>query len=181
MEALHMNFFIISVFAIGFIIRISVVSISTKHEKMLKNNGALEYGKINSIILGILHFLFYIAAFSEGLINKTKFDNITIVGIVIYAFSLFMLFVVINQLNNLWTTKIMLAKEHKLNQNLLFKTFRHPNYFLNLIPELISLTLILKSYRVFIWMFPLYLISLITRIIQEEKVMKNRFINYLSK
>ena len=77
-----------------------------------------------------------------------------------------------------WTTKVIIAEDHQLNTSFLFKYIRHPNYYLNLIPELIELALICESFYVFIVVFPLYCITLIVRIRIEEKAMKSRFINY---
>lgn len=52
---------IILVFAVFFVLRLSTLFISVKNEKRLKHSGAQEYGKLNSAILAILHFIFYVS------------------------------------------------------------------------------------------------------------------------
>jgi isoprenylcysteine carboxyl methyltransferase (ICMT) family protein YpbQ len=52
---------------------------------------------------------------------------------------------------------------------------RHPNYFLNVIPELIGLTFIMGAWLVLAIGLPLFLIVLGIRIAQEERVMKTCF------
>ncbi|OHD06069.1 MAG: hypothetical protein A2086_10385 [Spirochaetes bacterium GWD1_27_9] len=158
--------------------RILTLVYSIRNEKRLKSNGGIEYGKLNTIILAFLHFVFYISSITEAIINKSTFDFINLIGLVLYLFSYAMLIIVIYNLKTIWTVKLIIAKEHTINKNLLFKYIRHPNYFLNVIPELIAITLICKSYYTFVFVFPFYIISLIVRIIQEEKIMKQSFTNY---
>ena len=74
--------------------------------------------------------------------------------------------------------KLMIAPEQKINKSSIFKYFRHPNYFLNIIPELISIALICQAWFTLFVGLPLYLIPLAIRIVQEEKLMKTHFSNY---
>ena len=74
--------------------------------------------------------------------------------------------------------KLMIAPEQKINKSSIFKYFRHPNYFLNIIPELISIALICQAWFTLAIGLPLYCIPLYIRIIQEEKLMKTHFSNY---
>lgn len=122
--------------------------------------------------------MFYTGCIIEACIRKAQVDYITIVGTILYGFAFVILFYVIKQLQGIWTTKLIIAEDHKLNRSFLFKHIRHPNYFLNLIPELVGLALVCKATYVFIFIFPLYLIGLIVRIFTEEKVMRDKFINY---
>ena len=62
--------------------------------------------------------------------------------------------------------------------NSIFKYFRHPNYFLNIIPELVSISLICQAWITLAIGLPVYLIPLTIRIVQEEKVMKLHFKDY---
>lgn len=169
---------IIGLFCIFFVVRVYTLFISIRNEKALKASGGSEHGKKNSLILAVLHIGFYFSAFYEGYINKVQFDALTIYGLVIYIFAIVALFYVIRQLGEFWTVKLIIANGHKLNKNLVFRTFRHPNYFLNIIPELIGLALILKSFSVLTYLFPIYLLSLGLRIWQEEKIMRTTFSEY---
>jgi isoprenylcysteine carboxyl methyltransferase (ICMT) family protein YpbQ len=166
------------VFVIFFCVRLLTLFISIKNEKRLKQASAQEYGQLNSIVLAILHIVFYLSAFTEGYINCVQFDQITILGIVIYVLSMIAIFYVIYQLSPIWTVKLILAKNHPLNKGFLFRYTRHPNYFLNILPELIGLAVVMKSYIVFLILFPIYLVSLGVRIIQEEKLMRSKFLDY---
>lgn len=74
--------------------------------------------------------------------------------------------------------KLMITPEQKINKSFIFKYFRHPNYFLNIIPELISIALICQAWFTLFVGLPLYLILLAIRIVQEEKLMKAHFDNY---
>ncbi|MFG5423249.1 isoprenylcysteine carboxylmethyltransferase family protein [Enterococcus faecalis] len=45
-----------------------------------------------------------------------------------------------------WTVKLIIVDEQSLNSSWLFKYIKHPNYFLNIIPELIGLTMFFHSW-----------------------------------
>lgn len=166
-------------FVFGVCIRLLVYNkVALVNERKLKSDKAKEYGKKNSIILNILHYLFFGGCIIEAYIRKTCFDNYTIIGIILYILSYIMLIYVIKELKGFWTTKLIVAENHQLNTSFLFKHIKHPNYFLNLIPELIGFALICKAKYVFIFVFPFYLITLIVRISIEQKIMKSKFVNY---
>ena len=159
-------------------LRFITLVFSVRNEKRLKKHGAVEYGKFNTTLLIVLHILIYLASFTEGIIKNVQFDNTTIVGLFLYTLSTLALVLVIYQIKDVWTVKLLLAKKHKLNKSFIFKYIRHPNYFLNIIPELVGIAMIFKSWIIFTILFPVYLIFLVIRIIQEEKLMKLRFPNY---
>lgn len=161
-----MSTIIIIAFMIFFCLRLITLFISTRNEKMLKQAKAQEYGRLNSITLAILHIVFYFSAFAEGYLNRVQFDQITFIGIIIYMLSMAALFYVIYQLSPIWTMKLIIAENHPLNKSFIFRYIRHPNYF-NIIPELIGLALAMKAYIVLATLFPVYLVSLTVRIIQE--------------
>jgi isoprenylcysteine carboxyl methyltransferase (ICMT) family protein YpbQ len=82
------------------------------------------------------------------------------------------------ELKGLWTVKLIIASDHTLNQSALFRWVRHPNYFLNIIPELVGLALIMGAWLVLVGGLPLYLLVLRRRIVQEEQVMHEHFPHY---
>jgi isoprenylcysteine carboxyl methyltransferase (ICMT) family protein YpbQ len=55
---------------------------------------------------------------------------------------------------------------------------RHPNYFLNVLPELIGFALALNAVTTLLVGIPLYLVPLIIRIRQEEQVMRDEVSGY---
>ena len=173
-----MSIKILIIFGIAAFLRLFALFISNKNERQLKLAGATEYGEYNTTALVIVHTLFYFFCFVEAYIRETQFDTITIFGLALYAFSMIILYTVIYQLRDIWTIKLIIAKDHMLNNSFIFKYFRHPNYFLNVIPELLAMGLIFKPWITLIVLFPIYMIFLSKRIIQENLVMKQTFTNY---
>ena len=64
---------------------------------------------------------------------------------------------------------------------MLFRWVRHPNYFLNIIPELCGLALIMGAWIVLVLGLPCYLLVLRERIRQEEAVMQQHFPHYATR
>lgn len=60
----------------------------------------------------------------------------------------------------------------------LFRFVRHPNYYLNIIPELIGFALTLHAFWTLAIGLPLYLVPLVIRIRQEEGTMRAHFPEY---
>lgn len=156
-----------------FVLRLATLIFSIKNEKRLRKEGAIEYGKLNSSLMTLLHVLFYAGSLTEALRTNTAFDNISIIGIALFLFSYVVLLYVIYQLRDVWTVKLYIAKNHKINTSFLFKYIRHPNYFLNIIPELIGIGLLCKAWHVMSIVLPFYAVTMIVRIKQEENAMKN--------
>ncbi len=53
-----------------------------------------------------------------------------------------MLFMVIKSLGGIWTLKLFILPNHPIIKSGLYKITKHPNYFLNIIPELIGVLLL---------------------------------------
>ncbi|EES74493.1 isoprenylcysteine carboxyl methyltransferase family protein [Paenibacillus sp. oral taxon 786 str. D14] len=81
-------------------------------------------------------------------------------------------------LGRFWTFKIYIAKGHQLIETPLFRRVKHPNYYLNIIPEVLSFAIISQGWVVFTPLFVLHLITLFNRIRLEEKIMKQTFRGY---
>ena len=126
----------------------------------------------------ILMNVFNIGSLIETIIRNPKFSNITMIGIIIWILSMIILIIVLKELNGFWTMKIIIAKNHKLNQSFLFRYFKHPNYYLNMIPEIIAISLICQSWVTSIITYPFFIVIFILRIIQEEKALKENFPDY---
>ena len=169
---------ILITFLIGFTLRLLSLGISIRNENRLKSKGAIEHGRRTTLALAILHTLFFFAALTEGLLKATPWTTLSTAGLAIYTFSLLALFYVIYELSPVWTIKLIIAKDHPLVTSPLFKHLRHPNYFLNVLPELIGLTLLAQSWFTAIILLPPYLYCLFIRIRQEEKVMRQACPDY---
>ncbi|MBO0474826.1 hypothetical protein IGL98_002448 [Enterococcus sp. DIV0840] len=166
-KSLYMLFFIIAVF------RIVVLFISKRHEKKLIDTGAKEYGQKVSKLLAILHTLFYFSAFFEGIIKGVKMDVISYIGMFLLLVSFIALIVVIKSLGKYWTVKLVIAENHELNTNWLFKYIKHPNYFLNIIPELVGVALLFHAWITFLVFIVPYSICLYLRIKEENKLLSS--------
>ena len=58
------------------------------------------------------------------------------------------------------------------------RKIRHPNYYLNIITELLAMILIMKAWLTLLVLFPVYLAALFRRIRIEEAAMRERFPAY---
>lgn len=155
-----------------FMIRLFFLKESKKNEKNILEAGGVEYGKENSRRLTILHILFYVGCLIEAIVRKTEFDMISAVGTIMLFFSICMLYTVIRLLSGIWTVKLMVAKNHKFNDHWLFRVVKHPNYFLNILPELVGLALLCHAKYVSLIIGPLYAVVLYIRIREENRVLK---------
>lgn len=165
--------------AIAVILRIASLAISVRNERQLRAHGAIELGAMNSRVLAGAHVAFYIGAVIERLLGGPwAFDLLALAGLALYLFGMAALGAVIRGLGRLWTVKLILAKDHTLVASPLFRLVRHPNYFLNILPELAGFALVLHSYVTLAVGLPLYLVPLVIRIRQEERIMRERFAAY---
>ena len=145
---------------------------SIENEKRILSNGGQEFGVENTKRLTLAHIIFYLSCFVEAMVHKTNFDGMSMVGLVLLIFSMLMLMLVIHLLGDIWTVKLMLVNNHKFVDHFLFRTVKHPNYFLNILPELVGLSLVSHAYVTFIFIFPVYAVILYQRIAEEEKLLQ---------
>lgn len=171
---------VIVFFGTAFLFRVATLGVSIRHEKVLKRNGAIEYGSFNSLILALCHVGFYVCALGEGLYKDAGVDSITIAGMILYLFSAVVLLHVIRLLGDMWTVKLIISPRQVLVTHPIFRFVRHPNYFLNIIPELAGLALVFHSFVTLLVGLALYLIPLSVRIKEEETVMRAKFATYIA-
>lgn len=165
---------IILIFSFFFLLRLISLFISVKNEKRIQKLGAIQYGKINSTLLTLAHISFYFLCLFEAIKNENLLlDSTSKIGLGLLIFAYAVLFYVIYELREVWTLKIYILPQHKIVQSFLFRWVKHPNYFLNIIPELIGMALLCKAQTTFIVLFPIYLVILGVRISQEQKAMKH--------
>lgn len=155
-----------------FLARLLFLRLSLKNEANILKNGGREYGQKNTQVLTLLHILFYLSCLAEAILRGQNFDWISTIGLVFLAFSIWMLYFVTRILKGIWTVKLMLVKDHKFIEHWLFRLVKHPNYYLNIIPELLGLTLLCHSYISFSLLFPCYLVLLYRRIRQEDELLR---------
>lgn len=160
------------IFVAFFALRLVSLSFSIRNEKRLLRLGAKQYGKLNSLLLTLAHLAYYFGALYEAYVRGISFDGLSALGLGIMLFAYGMLFYVIYKLRDIWTVKLYIAPQQRLERSLLFRTVRHPNYFLNIMPELIGVALLCHAWTTLIIGYPLYLCLLFVRIRQEEEAMK---------
>jgi isoprenylcysteine carboxyl methyltransferase (ICMT) family protein YpbQ len=162
---------IIVLWILAFFARLLSGKRSSINEAKLRKDGAVEHGARTTAVIIILHLSYYIGSLIEAWVSKTQVDTLTWIGAGLMVFAMVNLVLVIRMLGEVWTGKLLIAREHRVNQNWLFRYVRHPNYFLNVLPELIALMLICKSWWVAGVLLPLYCVCIVLRITQEEKAM----------
>jgi isoprenylcysteine carboxyl methyltransferase (ICMT) family protein YpbQ len=171
-----MELYIFIIVAISF--RLFMLTVSVRHEMRLRAEGAVEFGVGNSRALALAHIAFYVAASTEGILSFSSFDALNLFGLGIYFFGAGMLLFVVRLLGPLWTVKLFIARNHVLVRHPLFRHIRHPNYYLNIVPELIGYALALHAPITLIVGLPIYALPLVIRIRQEERVMRDQFATY---
>ncbi|WKD48078.1 isoprenylcysteine carboxylmethyltransferase family protein [Agrobacterium pusense] len=152
--------------------------ISTQR-KGLKRDGAVEYGTANSIVLAASHVSFGAAAVAESACGIHQLSHsVSLLAISVYVAAALVLVAVIRSLGGLWTIKLIIAPQHRLVTTGLFSFVRHPNYVLSVVPELVGFALALNAYWTLLFGLPAYLLPLLVRIRQEERIMVQVFPKY---
>jgi isoprenylcysteine carboxyl methyltransferase (ICMT) family protein YpbQ len=159
--------------------RLWTLYVASTNEKRLKRDGATEYGQGSTLALWVATALVYVGALIEGFSYRhAQFDRIAAVGLVIYIFSAIALIFVIRTLGPFWSGKVIISPHHQLVVHPIFRRLKHPNYFLNMVPELIGFTILLHAWITLAIGLPLFLISLAFRIRVEQQVLKAKFEAY---
>lgn len=167
-----MSAILVVIFLAAAMARIASVAVSRRHETKLRAKGAIEHGALNTKLLALVHGIYYFAAFGEGWMRQTQFDAISAIGLAIFIVAMLILVWIVRLLGPVWTVKIMIAKNHPVSRHWLFRTVRHPNYFLNILPELVGYALIFHAWWTLSIGLPVYLVVLAMRIAQEERAMR---------
>ncbi len=167
------------VFVIAYaLIRALSLMVSAGHERKLRSAGAMELDiRTTRALLGAIT-TYNVAALIEGVVRGTQLDGIALIGIVLVAASQIALLFVVRALGELWTVKLLLASDHRHVRSTLLDRVRHPNYFLNLVPEWLGLGMAFHAWLVMAVGLPVLLLLLIGRIRHEEKALRDRFADY---
>jgi isoprenylcysteine carboxyl methyltransferase (ICMT) family protein YpbQ len=73
---------------------------------------------------------------------------------------------------------VLIAPGHQLVVHPIFRAIKHPNYFLNMIPELVGFSIMLHAFLTLAIGLPIFLITLYFRIRVEEMALKGKFEAY---
>lgn len=167
--------FITITFFIFFALRLASLGFSIRNEKHIQKKGGVQHGKLNSLFLALAHIAFYFSALYEAYALGKEFNSFSLWGTALMGFAYVMLFYVIYKLRDVWTLKVYIVPNQRIETSFLFRTVRHPNYYLNIIPELIGVALLCNAWITLCVGLPIYIALLIVRIRQEEKAMKGMF------
>lgn len=170
---MHPALFAFFIIALG--LRIGSLLLSRRNEERLRARGAVEHGAETSRLLALLHAAVYLGCVTEGITRGAGLDSTAQVGMGIYAFSLLALGGVVLTLGEVWTVRLLFLPDHPVQQGWLFRLFHHPNYFLNIVPELIALILIYDAWATLAVIFPAYAVTLGIRILEEERALRSLY------
>nr|WP_050897405.1 isoprenylcysteine carboxyl methyltransferase family protein [Streptococcus ictaluri] len=154
-----------------FAIRLVFLKKSMANEKAILAKGGQEFGVQNTQFLTLLHIMIYVFALAEAYLKQITFDWLSFLGLLLMIVSVIVLFEVTRILGDLWTVKLMLAKEHPYVDHWLFRRFKHPNYYLNIAPELLGIVLLCHAQITAMLLFPCYLLVIYLRIREENKLL----------
>ncbi|WP_156009230.1 isoprenylcysteine carboxyl methyltransferase family protein [Streptococcus ruminantium] len=162
---------VIVIMLVMFGIRLAFLKLSIQNEKRILANGGKEYGVSNTKLITLLHILFYLMCIVEAIVYKVQLDSVGYLGLALMLFSLLVLWVVTRLLGEIWTVKLMLLKEHKFVDHWLFRVVKHPNYFLNIAPELLGILLLCHA-KFAALILPFYAYAIYKRICEENWLLK---------
>ncbi len=163
--------YIFITFFLFFALRLCSLFYSIRNEKRILKRGAVQYGKLNSLFITLAHVAYYFFALYECYVTGIEFNSFSVCGVAVMSFAYVMLFYVIYKLYDVWTVKLYIVPNQRIERSFLFRTVRHPNYYLNIIPELIGVALLCNAWYTLAIGLPIYGCLLAVRIRKEEKAM----------
>ncbi|MGS0652637.1 isoprenylcysteine carboxylmethyltransferase family protein, partial [Staphylococcus arlettae] len=95
--------------------------------------------------LALTHIAIYVSATIEAWLQQTTMNSLSVIGLILMIFAYIILFMVIKTLGAIWTLKLYILPQHPIIKSGLFKITKHPNYFLNIVPELLGLLLLTQA------------------------------------
>ncbi|MBW9113868.1 DUF1295 domain-containing protein [Rhizobium cauense] len=140
---------------LAFAVRFVSLAVSTVNEIRLRALGSREIGRANTITLALSHAAYYVLATVEWLQNDTPVVTWIWHKCAAVLLSMVELVFVIRSLGYIWTVKLLIAPDHPHIKSGLYRISRHPNYFLNVLPELVGFAVALNSFWTLILGLPL--------------------------
>jgi methyltransferase len=158
------------IFFISFLIvqRLSELYVSSKNEKWLLRNGAIEYGKEHYPYIVLLHTLFIISLIAEYIWRADAGANYFF--IVLFFVLIIIKVVVISTLGYYWNTKIYKVPGTRPIATGIYKYIKHPNYII-VICEIAIIPLAFHLYYTAVIFTILNAIMLTVRIKKENEVL----------
>jgi isoprenylcysteine carboxyl methyltransferase (ICMT) family protein YpbQ len=170
MPAVTSLLIILAIWLLAFLARLASGKRSSGNERALRAQGAVEHGQRTTAAIILLHLAIYLGALVEALVRAPALGAPTLVGAALLVFAFLVLRQVQKDLGPLWTGKLLVAPVHPVARSWLFRTFRHPNYLLNVAPELVGIILVTQAWVTAALLVP-YAACILLRIRQEEAAM----------
>ena len=148
--------------------RLAELYVSSKNQKWLLRNGAIEYGKEHYPYMVAMHTLFIISVIAEYIWRD---DTIVSYPLIILFFLLIVIkVVVISTLGHYWNTKIYKVPGTRPVATGIYKYIKHPNYII-VICEIVIIPLAFGLYYTAIAFTILNALMLTVRIKKENEVL----------
>jgi methyltransferase len=147
--------------------RLSELYISSRNEKWLLSQGAIEYGTGHYPYIVALHTLFIISIITEYLLTGNS--PIDYIFLTLFILLLLFKFWALSSLGKYWNTKIYRVPGIGPVKKGPYKIFKHPNYFI-VICEIAIIPMVFHLYYTAVIFSVLNAIMLTVRIRVENKV-----------
>ncbi|MCQ6958919.1 isoprenylcysteine carboxyl methyltransferase family protein [Mucilaginibacter aquariorum] len=148
--------------------RLAELYVSSKNEKWLLKNGAVEYGKEHYPFMVAMHTLFIISVIAEYIWRD---DTVVNYALIILFFVLIVIkAIVISTLGHYWNTKIYKVPGTRPVATGIYKYIKHPNYII-VICEIAIIPLAFGLYYTAVVFTLLNAIMLTVRIKKENEVL----------
>jgi methyltransferase len=148
--------------------RLAELYVSSKNEKWLLKNGAVQYGKVHYPFMVAMHTLFIISVITEYIWRD---DTIVSYPLIIFFFVLIVIkVIVISTLGHYWNTKIYKVPGTRPVATGIYKYIKHPNYII-VICEIAVIPLAFGLYYTAVTFSILNAVMLYVRIKKENEVL----------
>jgi methyltransferase len=148
--------------------RLAELYVSSKNEKWLLKNGAVEYGKEHYPFIVAMHTLFIISVIAEYIWRDNTVVNYVL--IILFFVLIVIKAIVISTLGHYWNTKIYKVPGTRPVATGIYKYIKHPNYII-VICEIAIIPLAFGLYYTAVVFTLLNAIMLTVRIKKENEVL----------
>jgi len=148
--------------------RLAELYVSSKNEKWLLKNGAVEYGKAHYPFMVAMHTLFIICVIAEYIWRDGTVVNYPL--IILFFVLIVIKVIVISTLGHYWNTKIYKVPGTRPVATGIYKYVKHPNYMI-VICEIAVIPLAFGLYYTAVVFTLLNAIMLYVRINEENKAL----------
>ena len=158
--------FIIFIFFLA-IQRILELRLAKKNEKIVREEGAVEYDNEGYKYIVYMHICFFISLLLEKYLLSRGFNTLSLLFFIIFIITQLLRYWAITSLGKYWNTKILVVPNAELVERGPYKYLRHPNY-IAVITEIAVIPLIFSCYITCIIFSILNFLTLLRRIRIEE-------------